>query len=117
MKEIEKEETFIETARHLLSECAAEMDARTRSRLRESRYAALQSRRSRKQTITWIWPVTGMAVAGMALLAFFLFLKEPGAKVFISNMEDIELLASSEPIAFYDDLEFYGWLAKHEGAG
>lgn len=117
MKETEKDEAFLETAKDLLSERAEEIDAKTRSRLRENRYAALQSLQPRKRPLSWMWPATGIAVACTAVLAFFLFLKEPGSQEIVSNMEDIELLASSEPIEFYDDLEFYEWLAEREGAG
>jgi len=115
MKETEKDEAFVETAKYLLSERAEKIDTKTRSRLRKGRYAALQSLKSRKRPTPWMWPAAGMAVACTAVLAFFLILKEPGPQEVLSNMEDIELLASSEPIEFYDDLEFYNWLAEHEG--
>lgn len=116
MKETEKDKAFLETAKYLLNERAEAIDPKTRSRLRKGRYAALQSLSSRKP-ISWMWPATGIAVTCTVVLAFFLILKEPGAKEVLSNMEDIELLASSAPIEFYDDLEFYNWLAKYEGAG
>ncbi len=117
MKETEKDKAFLETAKYLLNKRADEIDPETRSRLRKGRYAALQSLRSRRHPISWMWPAAGVAVACTVILAFFLVLKEPGSKEVLSDMEDIELLASSAPIEFYDDLEFYNWLAEHEGAG
>ncbi len=117
MKETEKDKAFVETAKYLLSERAEAIDTETRSRLGKGRYEALQSLRSRKHPISWMWPATGVAVACTAVFAFFLILKEPGPKEVLSNMEDIELLASSAPIEFYDDLEFYDWLVEYEGAG
>ncbi len=117
MTEKEKDRAFLETAKYLLDKNAEEMDSKTRARLREGRYRAIQSLQSQKKAVSWQWPAAGMAVACAAALAFFFLMKDPGTKALVSNVEDIELLASSEPIEFYDDLEFYGWLAEQEGAG
>jgi len=117
MTEKEKDHAFLETAKYLLDEGLEQIDPKIRSRLREGRHQAIQSLQPVKRPIAWMWPAAGIAVACSAVLAFFLFLKDPGSKALVSSMDDIELLASSEPIEFYDDLEFYGWLAEHEEAG
>lgn len=114
MNDHEKEKRFAETAKHLLNAQIQVLDDRTLAHLRAGRYRALcQTKRS----VFWLWPATGIAVACAGILAFYLFLKDPVKKEVIADLEDIELLASSESIEFYDNLEFYGWLEEEEGAG
>ncbi len=114
MNDHEKEKRFAETAKRFLDGQIQDLDDRTLTRLRAGRYRALcQTKRS----VFWLWPTTGIAVACAGILAFYLFLKDPVKKEVIADLEDIELLASSEAIEFYDNLEFYGWLAENEGSG
>ena len=114
MNEHEKEKRFAETAKHFLNAQIQVLDDHTLSRLRVGRHRALQEI---KRPIFWLWPATGIAVACAGILAFYLLLKDPVQKELSANLEDIEMLASSESIDFYDNLEFYGWLAENEGAG
>lgn len=34
----------------------------------------------------------------------------------IPALEDLELLASAEPLDLYEELDFYDWLVEHEQA-
>lgn len=114
MNEHEKEKRFANTAKRFLDGQIEVLDNETLSRLRVGRHRALQEI---KRPVFWLWPAAGIAVACAGILAFYLLLKDPVQKELSSDLEDIEMLASSESIDFYENLEFYGWLAENEGSG
>ncbi len=114
MKETEKETLFVASAKFHLNDQIQNLDRQTLSRLREARNEALHSV---KRSFPWMLPATGIAVVCASLFAFFLLTQDPFQGEIISHVEDIELLASSESIEFYDDLEFYEWLSEGESAG
>ncbi len=120
----DKEAVFVDAAKAGLDEAVRALDPVIASRLRLARQSALEA--SQKKRLTWIMPATGFAAAFVGILAFFLLLQSPEQPTLVSEnalqnlsggVEDLELLASSETIEFYDDLEFYGWLAEENRAG
>lgn len=91
------------------------------ARLRASRQRALNVE---KKTFSspWMIPATGIALACTSILLFFFLTQGPVKNnmetvVFIPDIVDLELLASTESYEFYDDLEFYEWLAENKHAG
>ncbi|MCI0659204.1 MAG: hypothetical protein L0170_19290, partial [Acidobacteria bacterium] len=58
----------------------------------------------------------GLATASVVILAGLLWLFAPNGAGPLPGHEDFELLTSAEGLEFYEDLEFYGWLADHERA-
>ena len=110
----EEEHSFIQKIKKELD--AGTVDAGVQSRLTRMRHDALDAGERRgfslKDSI-WRWP--GLATAGAAALAVFLYFQTPGGVQ--PNFEDIDLLASEDPLELYEDLEFYAWLAEEEAAG
>ncbi|MFQ5780917.1 MAG: hypothetical protein ACE5J1_07145 [Nitrospiria bacterium] len=109
----EEEKKLAASAKQLLDDLSENLDRDTLSRLRRVRHRALKTPR---KTVPWLVPVTGFAVA-VALIAVFIWQRNPMEGAILSGVEDIELLATAETLDFYEDLEFYRWLEEGAGAG
>ncbi len=133
MNREDKETVFIADAKADLDEALRTLDPAIASRLRMARHRALDAA-AEKQRVPWLLPAVGFASASLGVLALFFLLQAPEQKQLVSrntskgrsesrsgslagSVEDLELLASSEAIEFYEDLEFYGWLAEGNRAG
>lgn len=100
--------------RHL-DETLAQLDSLTVARLRAARAEALAGR-SKPRLFSWSWlRLASWASALAAVLAIALWWGV-ASQPEIDPLEDIELLASAEPLEFYEDLEFYHWLAIEDHA-
>ncbi|MFQ5542910.1 MAG: hypothetical protein ACE5FY_01005 [Nitrospiria bacterium] len=120
-KEREIEEILLSSSRNLLDQELHAMNDQVIARLRASRQRALNVE---KKTFSspWMIPATGIALACTSILLFFFLTQGPVKNnmetvVFIPDIVDLELLASTESYEFYDDLEFYEWLAENKHAG
>lgn len=82
-------------------------DAATRSRLTRARYRALQAKPQRQ----WLLPAA-VASAAVMLMAIALWHYSPTQDIFI---EDLDIIASSADLEFYQELEFYEWLEEYAG--
>ena len=107
-------------ARVDLAAAAEQLDADTRRRLAQARYAALDAL-PRARGFGWGYAVGGVAAAGVvAVLASALWLLQPAptrAPVAEQALADIDLLATTDAPDFYVELEFYEWLADDGHAG
>ena len=101
-------------ARMELATAAEQLDADTRRRLAQARYAALDAL-PRTRGFGWGYAVGGVAAAGVvAVLASALWLLQPAptrAPVAEQALADIDLLATTDGPDFYVELEFYEWPA------
>ena len=98
------------------------LDTGTRHRLREMRRAALnaapgQSRSWRNRLASIGLPARFAAAAAMVLLTLVLTLHErsgikQAALPEAGPLARIELLASAQPLEFYENLEFIAWYAQ-----
>lgn len=114
MKENEKDQEFIASAKQVLDRSLEDIDAHTLSRLRQARHRAIESAPTRVPPFVW---AGGVATAFAALVLAAVLLFPSGAPSPVPTLEDVEILASSEDLDFYDELEFYHWLADAEFAG
>lgn len=103
----DSEHRFIAAAKDLLEEELTRLDAPIADRLRRARREAVEAGRKPARRL---W-AAGLAATCVALVAVFLWIWEPVAPQAIPNPEDVEILASAEDLDFYEDLEFYAWLA------
>ncbi|MFQ5992236.1 MAG: DUF3619 family protein [Nitrospiraceae bacterium] len=106
----EKEERFINAAKAALDRSTEDLDDGVLRRLRGARHRALETPAS---TAAWAW-ASGLAAASVAVLAVTLWLTQPSATDPLPDLNDVEVLATAENLEFYDDLEFYSWLAERE---
>jgi len=90
---------------------SSELDAATARRLQTARSKALENRPQR-QFVPW---AGGLALASVTALAVGLWWQQPQDLLAdSSDFEDLELLASTEDMSLYEDLDFYLWLAEQE---
>jgi len=119
---------FEQRVRALLNDSAAELDSRTRSRLTQARYAALEQLAVRPRLSPWLrWAPAG-AVA-MAVLATLLYVGQRGGDAPLTNLagaaaiDDLELLADADALELTAELnaeldyDFYEWAAAAASEG
>ena len=119
------EKDLLGAARSTLEYSNDHIDEQTLAQLKSARrnavdvYTAKQSKAHRPARL---FPVAGFATVGAALLvAVTLWTLQPSQQIEkesapIAVLEDLNLLTGSEEIEFYQDLEFYEWLAVNEQA-
>jgi hypothetical protein len=101
---------------HLDHSCDA-LDARTLSRLNAIRHTALEQKQKR---FSPLW----LSFGGMVTATFLVFslnfssLRLPGSanEVDAAPLEDIEILTTTESLDFYEEYEFYQWLAENDSS-
>jgi hypothetical protein len=96
----------------LFDASVSDLDARTRSRLRQARHAAVAQARGR----SWrVWALPVLASAALASLVVVVLLpvlqsrQQPLTESFAAA-EDMTLLMNEESLDLLEDMEFYAWL-------
>jgi len=109
---MDKEKRFLENARQVLDDSIHDLDSGTRSRLTQARNAALDARlqkqRKRRRLLAWGTPAVGLAAAVLVGVMVFRG-PQPSAEAYVA---DFDILSSEESLDFYEDIEFYEWLAE-----
>ncbi len=115
------DKALLDYARESLDQEVAGLDPAVMTRLNRARQQALAGRARtprarRRQNRRWWWPAGGLATAVAAGLAVILL--SPGPELPTAPvLTDLEILASAEGVDFYEELEFYLWLAEQVDAG
>ena len=89
------------------------LDGYTLSRLNRIRHTALEHKRSPMQF--WL-PTGGVVTACMLVLAVSLNGMQTESALEAPALEDLEILTSTENLEFFEDYEFYQWLAENESS-
>jgi hypothetical protein len=111
------EQSFINSTRQILDSSAEQLDADISRRLRLARAKALESYTQKHS----FWkPAGGFALATMMLIAIGIWQFGGNERGNTLNgeaqaIEDLELIASSDSLQLYENLEFYQWLEVIEG--
>ncbi len=101
---------FAARVRQHLDAGLASQDALTLARLRAARLNAVAVAPRRP---TWVAALPlAAACAALAIALGHAHVPQGAA----SGLDDVELLAGHEPLEFYQDLEFYAWLALDDPA-
>jgi hypothetical protein len=115
MSKEDREKAFLERARAVLDESEQDLDANILSGLRRARTRALQGE-ERRETRLWHWfpfpAAAGMVTALAAILVAVFYLTRPPVLEPHKSIGDLEILASSDYLDLYENLDFYAWLAK-----
>jgi negative regulator of sigma E activity len=131
-KPIELSESFEERSRALFQDSVEGVDFAMRSRLTQARHAAIEAaadsrRRPWFSRLGFLTPAAGVTAA--AVLGVFLWVGSPLGQHPVtvtdgqSNLEDLEIVASSEEGSgdamdmLQDDVEFYDWADKAANSG
>ncbi len=117
MNASDQEKQFLEKARNLLNEGVENLDEQTCQCLQNMRIEALRSMEEKSSglfvSLRWIM-VGGFATATMAAVALFFWLSTSPENLPAKHAEDFEIITSQERIDFYQNLDFYRWLATEE---
>jgi hypothetical protein len=116
------DKSFTQNIQNALDNGIEELDADVSRRLRLARYQALEAYQEKHN----YWkPASGFALATMLLVAIGVWQFGGNQRsieqfnerdtVIAQSIEDLELIASSDSMQFYQDLEFYQWLDVVEG--
>ncbi len=115
------DQMFLSAAKTTLERSADQLDDHTQERLAAIRRyavdAAIKQQAVASPAFTrWILPVGGFATACAAVLvAVTLWTQEPVKNTApVAALEDLNILTGNDEIEFYQELEFYEWLAVNE---
>lgn len=109
-----QEKHFLEETKDLLNRSAENMDSRTRQRLEQIRIKALGAVEEKPSGffLPLRWIVFGsFATATLAAVTLFFWLTTSSRDLPERHFEDFEIITCQEHIDFYQDLDFYRWLA------
>jgi hypothetical protein len=117
MKTPEEENPFLENVKGLLNAGAENLDHGTKQRLEQVRIEALKSDAEKRggffTPLRWVM-VGGFATATVAAVSLLFWLPTSPVVLPGKQLEDLEIITSTEHIDFYQDLDFYRWLATKE---
>ena len=121
MKEKDRENVFVGKVLSTLDKSTHDLDPETLSRLRIIRKEALATAKSSGPG-SWLglghvfrFPAAGIATASLILIATFLYLANPFGIGIHNGFDDSEILVTTDNLEFYDELDFYSWLAEEAG--
>jgi len=114
MNKPDSEQELLAFVKQHLDQSLLHLDGETQSRLRIARRRAL---RGQPKQHPWVWPAWGLTAACALVLALALWVGFPVGSNSVPMLEDVELLASADSLDFYEDMDFYGWLAEYDPAG
>lgn len=114
MTEPDQDKQFTEFVKRTLDQNVQDLDSDTRTRLSSARHTVLS--KSFKPRLSF-YPAWGIAAACLALLTFTLWEAQPPTEIATLPLDDVEILASADGWEFYEDLEFYSWLAENDQTG
>jgi len=106
------DEAWQQRARAVFDESIERLDARTRSKLTQARFAALDALKTAEARQRWRrLPVAGVVAATVATVAILTWNGDsqqvtPGEL----PLEDMELVADIDSLQLLQDVEFYAWL-------
>lgn len=115
------EAEFLTRVQRQLDQSCDRLDARTVSQLNSIRHAALEPRQKKFNPL-WL------SFGGMVTATFLIFslnltsLQLPGSVGLpveneeAATLEDIEILTTTESLDFYEEYEFYQWLAENDSS-
>lgn len=119
MRPEERDKRLVEMVKEHLDAGVDALDDRMVARLRAARLKAVESAEGRRgwfRFLRWV-AVGGLTTAAAAVLAVGLWVTERPGESSVATADDIEIVAAQEQMQFYEDIEFYRWLAAQENGG
>lgn len=107
--------TLLDRVRAELDRGCDSLDGHTCSRLTSIRHAAVEQALDRGCQRQWLsWASLASACCLLVIVMMLQYLLKPAAEPEV--LEDLELFSSEVNLEFYEDLEFYQWLADNGAA-
>lgn len=115
MIEKKPKDPLLENIKTALDESCEHLDGGTLSRLRQAREQAISKAAQPSLWQKFKIPATALATATTAVFVVFFYLGSPNDMSNLhSSFDDIEILMSEESPDFYEELDFYSWLAEEQ---
>lgn len=108
-----EEQDFLKNVKQVLDRQAETLDAGCINTLRDARRKALQGRHSRRKP--WVIALPSALTAVLSLSLLLWYIDEPTHKT--DPIEDLAIVVSEQNLEFYQEMDFYTWLAELENAG
>ena len=110
------EKQFVDDVVKRLRQADETLDADVRRRLRQARETALEplsdsDTRSRRN-----WWLPGLAMASVLALVVTVLVSQTSTVMPGSGPDVLEIVASSDSLELYRDIEFYQWLAEQQAS-
>lgn len=108
----DKQEQFQAAAKKQLDQGLEQLDEGTLRGLRQARLQALETSGGVSRWQAW---APGMAVASVVVIAATLWLAVPDPQLLSApGFDELDLMVDSQSLEFYEDVDFYYWLAMDE---
>jgi len=116
MSDRDRDEEIARRARALLERSADELDGPIRARLGAARTEALAALRAPRPLRARRRALVLATAFGVVALAFGAarWLRAPAGPLTFDDADDVDILAGTDDLELYDDLEFYRWLDEIE---
>lgn len=88
-----------------------QLDQETLQRLQQARFQALDAVKQSAWRTDWS---VGVAFASVAVIAVAVWLTVPDPQLNTPSFDDMALMVDSQTLEFYEDVDFYYWLAMDE---
>ena len=109
------EDEFISHVKKALDQQTDALDGETLSKLNQARQAAIQHAGHKPGLgLTRTWVPWGGVAAAILLTSIFMFKAEEMAIVTDGAVDEMEIIASSESLDLYEQLDFYMWLLEED---
>jgi hypothetical protein len=108
--DVTTEEAFAGKAKSLFDESVAGLDGASRSRLNQSRHAALAELDSgHRRYLQWV-PAGGLAATAVVAFVVWSGAPQPGELAAPVVASDMEILLTEDSLEMLEDLDFYSWI-------
>ena len=114
MTEKDTDQKFVDAVRQAFDKSVAGIDASVLMELHRIRQRALEKRLGKYRV--WIWYPAGAVVTACLAILIYNFAR-PATTPQSFNVDDIEMMSTTENPDLYENLEFYEWLEDYEVAG
>ena len=114
MKHETQEQKLVNFAKKTLDRSIQNLDSHTLSRLQSARQTA---RSHSTGAHSWVQPAWAMAAACLVIFTIALWNTDSPKVTATLPFEDVDILVNADGWEFYEDLEFYSWLAEDEQTG
>ncbi|BDV41873.1 hypothetical protein GURASL_07960 [Geotalea uraniireducens] len=112
------DERLIETITAHLDRSTETLDDEIARRLRQTRAGAVEAAGRQRLGGSFRWLTAGgVATAAILIVAGVLWMNSGRKVTTVANLDDMEIVTAREQIQFYEDLDFYRWLATQENGG
>ena len=106
-----KEDQWQKKIQQHLDDDLEQLDQATLQRLQQARYQALDAAKQSAGRTDWS---VGVVFASFAVVAVAVWLAVPDPQLSAPGFDDVALMVDGQTLEFYEEVEFYYWLAMGE---